>query len=417
MSDENKVSEGASNDPDLSIHSENWEDTKLEEICEITTGKLNAGDAVEDGDYPFFTCDPETARIDSYSFDTEAVLLAGNNANGEFNVKYYEGKFDVYQRTYVVKSLDEEKLDNRFLYYSLNLKLNFLKAQSVGTATQYLTMTILNDIDIKVPPLEVQKRIVEVLGSIDEKIQRNDEIKDDLEEMAQALFKYWFIDLENYNEDVEYDDDIERNIPVSWEKASLDSIASFLNGKPWQDYSSENEDENDLPVVKIKELRNGITEDSDRVVKSESPEEYLIDNGNIVFSWSASLVLELWCDGEAFLNQHLFKVTSDEYPRWLIYLWIDYHIRTFRHIADAKKTTMGHIKRSDLKEAIVIIPPEDILEKMSREMKPIFEKRIMCQLENRSLEELRDTLLPKLMSGEIRVNDINVDGLEVGSEA
>lgn len=395
---------------------ENWESKKLEEICEITTGKLNAGEAVEDGDYPFFTCDPETARIDSYSFNTEAVLLAGNNANGEFNVKYYSGKFDVYQRTYVVTSQDEEKLDNRFLYYSLNLKLNFLKAQSVGTATQYLTMTILNDIDIKLPPLDVQKKIVQVLGVLDEKIQINNKINEGLEEMAQTLFKSWFVDLSNYDGETEYDEEFERDVPKAWEKASLDDIAEFLNGKAWKDYSSENGEENDLPVVKIKELRNGISDDSDEVARSECPDKYILDDGDIVFSWSASLVLDLWSEGDAFLNQHLFKVTSQKYPRWFCYLWIDHHIRLFRHIAEAKRTTMGHIKRTDLEEAKVLIPPEEKIKEMSEKMKPIFEKRVKTQVENGNLEELRDTLLPKLMSGEVRVNDISLDELEVDSE-
>jgi type I restriction enzyme S subunit len=275
-------------------------------------------------------------------------------------------------------------------------------------------MDSFKDIDIPLPPLETQKKICNVLTTIDDKIEINNRINEILEEMAQVIFKSRFIEFDHYDGELEYDEDFERAVPVSWEKASLDSIANFLNGKAWQNYSSENEVENDLPVVKIKELRNGITEDSDRVKMSKSPSEYILDD--VVFFWSASLVLDLWSDGEAFLNQHLFKVTSQKYPRWFCYLWIDYHIRVFRHIAEAKKTTMGHIKRSDLEEAKVLIPPRDELEKMSKKIRPIFEKRVESMIENRRLEELRDTLLPKLMSGEVRVNDISLDDLEVDSE-
>jgi type I restriction enzyme S subunit len=199
-------------------------------------------------------------------------------------------------------------------------------------------------------------------------------------------------------------------------KASLDDIAEFLNGKAWKDYSSENGEENDLPVVKIKELRSGISDDSDEVVRSECPIKYILDDGDIVFSWSASLVLDLWSEGDAFLNQHLFKVTSQNYPRWFCYLCIYYHLIIFIHIAEDKKTTMGHIKRTDLQEANVLVPPEEELKEMSEQMAPIFEKRVESQVENRRLDELRETLLPKLMSGEIRVNEINLEDLEVCTE-
>jgi type I restriction enzyme S subunit len=310
-----------------------------------------------------------------------------------------------------------EEFDHWYVYYKIETLSEKLKSYSGGSAQPILSKTNFSQIDIEIHSEKVvRNKIGELLSCFDKKIRVNRRIDKLLEEMAQSLFKSWFVELEHYDGEVEYDEDLERDIPVSWEKVSLDSIANFLNGKAWQDYSSENKEENNLPVVKIKELRNGITEDSDRVTKSRSPENYILDDGDVVFSWSASLVLDLWSEGEAFLNQHLFKVTSQEYPRWFFYLWIDHHIRLFRHIAEAKKTTMGHIKRSDLKEAKVSIPSEDELEKISEKMKPIFEKRVECKIENRKSEQLRDTLLPKLMSGEIRINGINLDDLEVDSE-
>jgi type I restriction enzyme S subunit len=285
-----------------------------------------------------------------------------------------------------------------------------------GSTYPELSQRSFNELQIELPPVRKQIGIASILRTLDEKIEVNNQINEDLEAMAQSLFSSWFVDLINYDGETEYDEEFERDVPKAWEKASLDDIAEFLNGKAWKDYSSENGEENDLPVVKIKELRSGISDDSDEVVRSECPIKYILDDGDIVFSWSASLVLDLWSEGDAFLNQHLFKVTSQQYPRWFCYLWIDHHIRIFRHIAEAKKTTMGHIKRTDLEEAKVIVPPEEEIKIMSDKMKPIFEKRVKTQVENGYLEELRDTLLPKLMSGEIRVNDLELDELGVDSE-
>jgi len=314
---------------------------------------------------------------------------------------------------------DTDRTLPKFVYYTARrpeIRQFAIKRMTGTSGRQRVPLDIFDNKKIRLPHVNEQKKIVNVLDAIDSRIETNNRINQILEEMAQSLFSSWFVDLRNYDGETEYDKEFERDVPETWEKASLDSIAEFLNGKAWKDYSSENEELNNLPVVKIKELRNGVSDDSDEVMRSESPEKYILDDGDIVFSWSASLVLDLWSEGDAFLNQHLFKVTSQQYPRWFCYLWIDRHIRIFRHIAEAKKTTMGHIKRTDLEEAKVIVPPEEEIKIMSEKMKPIFEKRVESQVENRKLEELRDTLLPKLMSGEIRVNDIQLDELGVDSE-
>jgi len=314
---------------------------------------------------------------------------------------------------------DTDRTLPKFVYYTARrpeIRQFAIKRMTGTSGRQRVPLDIFDNKKIRLPHVNEQKKIVNVLDAIDSRIETNNRINQILEEMAQSLFSSWFVDLRNYDGETEYDEEFERDVPETWEKASLDSIAEFLNGKAWKDYSSENEELNNLPVVKIKELRNGVSDDSDEVMRSESPEKYILDDGDIVFSWSASLVLDLWSEGDAFLNQHLFKVTSQQYPRWFCYLWIDRHIRIFRHIAEAKKTTMGHIKRTDLEEAKVIVPPEEEIKIMSEKMKPIFEKRVESQVENRKLEELRDTLLPKLMSGEIRVNDIQLDELGVDSE-
>ncbi|MFQ9520822.1 MAG: restriction endonuclease subunit S, partial [Turicibacter sp.] len=114
----------------------------------------------------------------------------------------------------------------------------------------------------------------------------------------------------------------------------------------------------------------------------------------------------IWCGGEVGLNQHLFKVTSDLYPKWFYYMWVVEYLHQFIRIAADRATTMGHIKRQHLTEAQVLVAPKDQLDKMGKVLTPIIEKIIQNKVEKRSLESLRDTLLPKLMSGEIRVSEL-----------
>lgn len=305
--------------------------------------------------------------------------------------------------------LDPNQLNNHYLKYFFDSHLfqQTLNNWAGGGSTRpYLGITDQRNLPVVLPPKDVQDKIVSILKPLDQKTRTNNRINEILGEMAQTLFESWFVDFEIYDGQMTYDEDMGREIPKTWAKKSLEDIANFLNGKAWQDFESDQE-KNKLPVIKIKELRNGITEDSDKVKKSKCPEEYIIKEGTVLFSWSASLVLTLWTDEEGFLNQHLFKVTSDNYPRWLYYEWINYYINEFRKIAEAKKTTMGHIKRSDLKEAKVLVPPEEELEALSDIMDPIFESLVERSGENNTLSNLRDTMLPMLMTGEIEVDDID----------
>jgi len=321
------------------------------------------------------------------------------------------------QTTYY-RVVDYEKLNNYYLkyYFDSYVFQETLKNWAGGGSTRpYLGITDQRNLPVVVPPRDVQDKIVAYLKPIDQKIRVNNHISETLDEMAQALFKSLFTDFDSHNAGLEYDSYFETKIPADWDKKSLQDIAEFLNGKAWQKFESQSK-QNDLPVIKIKELRNGVSEDSDLVLKSDCPEKYILEDGQVIFSWSASLVLDIWTGGPAFLNQHLFKVSSEEYPRWFYYQWINYHIQRFRSIAEAKKTTMGHIKRSDLKEARVLVPPEDELKHISGKFEPVFRIMVEKRIENRRLEELRDTLLPKLMSGEIRVDNIRLDDLEVSSE-
>lgn len=377
-----------------------WKEVTLGEIAIFKTGKLNSNAAISNGEYPFFTCSPETLRINSYAFDQEAILLAGNNAEGNYSIKYYKGKFNAYQRTYVITPI-RGKVDIKFLYYALSLCLKQLKNMSQGTSTKFLTVTILNSFSVKLPSISDQRRIASILSSLDRKIELNNKINADLEEMAQAIFKNWFVDIEPFKDGKFVDSELGM-IPEGWKVGRLTEIASYMNGLAMQKFPPEN-NEDSLPVLKIKELGQGFCgTDSDRC-SCNIKDECKIHNGDVIFSWSGTLLVDVWCGGDCGLNQHLFKVTSKDYPKWFYYYWTKHHLQEFIHIAKDKAVTMGHIKRGHLEEAMVAIPDNDSMEKAHELFEPILSKMISLRLESSRLSLLRDTLLPRLMSGELEI--------------
>ncbi len=159
------------------------------EVATFKTGKLDSNAAVENGAYPFFTCSRDTFRTNTYSFDDEVVLLAGNNANGIYPLKYFKGKFDAYQRTYVIRPIDESKLDTRFLYFALRPQLDHLRSVSTGSATKFLTMGLLSNLEIPLPDLPTQRKIAGILSAYDDLIENNLRRIKILEEMAQSLYR------------------------------------------------------------------------------------------------------------------------------------------------------------------------------------------------------------------------------------
>jgi type I restriction enzyme, S subunit len=189
-------------------------------------------------------------------------------------------------------------------------------------------------------------------------------------------------------------------IPMGWEVKSLDKAADFLNGLALQKFPPNQGPT--LPVIKIAQLRKGDVLGADRCNRNV-PHDYVVKDGDVLFSWSGTLAVEIWCGGEGALNQHLFKVTSAEYPKWFYLSWTLQHLEWFQSIAADKAVTMGHIKRGHLTEAKVVIPSRKIIDAMTSIMDPLIEQIVSNRIESRDLATLRDTLLPKLLSGEISV--------------
>lgn len=290
-----------------------------------------------------------------------------------------------------------------------------------GTGIQNLSQGFLSDLDILLPTLPEQRAIAATLGALDDKIELNWKMNATLEAMARALFRDWFVDFGPTRAKAEgraphLSSDLWSLIPdrldaegkpEGWEEKPLDEIAHFLNGLALQKFPGEGEADS-LPVIKIAELRNGITLKSNRASR-KVPLQHVIEDGDFLFSWSGSLLAKFWTGGEGALNQHLFKVSSNRYPAWFFSEWVHHHLEEFQIIAASKATTMGHIQRGHLKAAMTICPPDDVIQKMGVMMAPLIDRIIHNELENRTLAQTRDLLLPRLMSGELRVTETETE--------
>lgn len=291
---------------------------------------------------------------------------------------------------FIVLSGKENVSDSKFVYYlstSPEIRNIAIQAMVGSSGRQRVQADKLKSHLISFPPIKEQQKIAEILGAVDEKIELNRKMNKTLEQIGQAIFKRWFVDLEE--------------TPKGWEESNLDKIANFLNGLALQKHPPENE-VNSLPVIKIKELKSGVSESSDKA-SSNIPEEYIVNDGDVLFSWSGSLEVVLWSGGKGALNQHLFKITSKSYPKWFYYYWTKYYLEEFQTIAAGKATTMGHIQRRHLSEAEVLIPDKSIMDKLDSVMTPVTDLIINNSVENETLSQIRDSLLPRLMSGKLRV--------------
>ena len=296
-------------------------------------------------------------------------------------------------------------VDVQYLVYYFHTREGQYKilanASQVGVPALARATSTFRLIDIKLPSLADQRRIASILSSLDRKIELNNKINADLEEMAQTIFKNWFVDFEPFKDGKFVNSELGM-IPEGWKVGRLTEIASYMNGLAMQKFPPKN-NEDSLPVLKIKELGQGFCgTDSDRC-SCNIKNECKIHNGDVIFSWSGTLLVDVWCGGDCGLNQHLFKVTSEDYPKWFYYYWTKHHLQEFIHIAKDKAVTMGHIKRGHLEEALVAIPDNDSMQKANELFEPILSKIISLRLESSHLSLLRDTLLPRLMSGEIEV--------------
>lgn len=398
----------------------------LSEICDYKTGRLNSNAAVDNGKYKFFTCAPKPLTIDSYSYDDNVILLAGNNANGIFHINRFNGKFDAYQRTYIIKP-KADVIDIDYLYYFLKFKLNFLQSQSIGSATKYLTKPILDNLEVYCPEKKMkQKAISSILKFLDKKLELNKKIIANLEEISQTLFKRWFVDFEFPDENGnpykssggEMVDSELGEIPERWEVVKLKDIV-------YQKKDTFNpKKSNELKVLHFSlpafdSSQNPVIDD----VNAIKSNKWIIDENCILFSKMNPSTRRIWLtsnDGK-YLNvassEFVVLKSDNSYKNAFIYnICTSDKFSEFLNSNTTGSTNSRQRVKPDIAISYKLAFHNETSMLFSNKVEPYLEKIKVIRNENQKLAELRDTLLPKLMSGEIEIPDdieVNEDELSI----
>ena len=370
---------------------------KLGDIAKFTTGKLNSNAAQDNGKYPFFTCAPEALKIDDYAFDTEAIILAGNNADGNFHIQHFKGKFNAYQRTYVIESSDENKVYTKYLYYALKTCLLHFKQISQGSATKFLTAKILNSFELPIPEIEIQKKIAGTLGNLDKKIKTNEAINENLERQAQAYFEELFV----------------VNADPNWPECTLSDIGSIVaGGTPSKSKSEYYADQGiawitpkDLSVDKSKFISHGENDISELGFSKSSTKK--MPAGTVLFSSRAPIGYIAIAQNELTTNQGFKSVIPNEnIGTSYVYFLLKNLLPTIEGMASG--STFKEISGAGMKSVPTIMPDVNIIQLFNNFCEPIFKEQEILEAENRRLSALRDSLLPKLMSGEIDISSLDI---------
>lgn len=380
--------------------------SKLKNICDLINEKISANELINNNLASTYVSTesmlpnkrgitkpssiPSKGTTTAYKKDD--VLLS--NIRPYFK-KIWSANYDGVCSNDVLVFRAKNTADANFLYYVLANDDFFVysMATSKGTKMPRGDKASIMKYEVESFDLNTQRKIASILKPIDKKIELNNAINNNLEQQAKAIFSNEFLTLET--------------LPDGWKQASLIDIADYLNGLAMQKYRPT-ADETGIPVLKIKELRQGCCDDNSELCSPSIKSEYIIHDGDVIFSWSGSLIVDFWCGGICGLNQHLFKVTSNKYNKWFYYAWTKHHLDRFIAVAADKATTMGHIKRDELSKAEVLIPNEADYKRIETLLQPIFDLIIANRIENKKLAETRDALLPKLMSGELDVSDIDL---------
>ncbi|MFA4717035.1 restriction endonuclease subunit S [Vibrio vulnificus] len=403
-----------------------WQTVKLKDIVNFNTGKLNSNAANDGGLYPFFTCSPETLRINVHAFDCEAVLLAGNNANGVFPVKYYKGKFNAYQRTYVITPKANVQLDVKWLFFQIQFVTNVLQKLSVGTATKFLTKQILDSFEVRLPPIEHQRKISNHLWALLEKENLNRQINQTLEQMAQTLFKSWFVDFDpvmdnaldagnpipdelqhraearkavRESEDFKpLPDDVRQLFPDAFEESELGWVP-----KGWGVTRLEN----------ILELAYGKALTKTDRVDGKYPvygsggvngthKTYLVKGPGIIVGRKGTVGSLHW------ERNHFFPIDTVFYVKPHIGYSLTYCFYLLKTLGLETMNTdaaVPGLNRNNAYRLKCVIPSEEVREHLTKTLTNGRKKMDACLENIETLSKLRDELLPKLISGDIKIGD------------
>ena len=382
---------------------EEWKEYRLGKLCNIFTGKKDVNQTTADGCYPFFSCAPTPYKSNEYIHDGQAVIVAGN---GSFTgrVSYYVGKFDLYQRTYACTPI-VDTFDFFYLYYYLKafFEPKFMGGTR-GSSIPYIVRGDLSNFIVRLPSTVQQQRIASILSSLDDKIELNRRINENLEAQAQALFKSWFVDFEPFR-DGEFVESELGMIPKGWRVGTLGEITE-------QQTKKVGGQENIKVLSPVTTGKLMLSEEYfTKQVFSESIAKYkIVEIGDFAYNPARVNI------GSLGRNEYLFRGCVS--PVYVVFSckegyanFFDLYRQTERFQTEVKSRAIGGVRQSlnysDFCLIQSLIPCQEVVNKFNPLYNRIVEVQKHLEDESRRLATLRDTLLPRLMSGELKVKELN----------
>jgi type I restriction enzyme S subunit len=389
---------------------------KAKELVTFRTGKLDSNAAVEGGRYPFFTCAQDTYRIDTHAFDTECVLLAGNNAGGIFPLKYYRGKFNAYQRTYIVESRDPQQLNIKYFYFYLRPLLKAFEQQATGATTKFLTLKILNNILVVSPGVTSQKKIAAILSAYDELVENNQRRIALLERLAEDIYREWFVRLRfPGHERVK----VVKRIPAGW---SFDKASTFFGLVKGKSYAGDEitDDPDHMPFISLKSFNRGggYREDGLKYYSGHYKDEQVVRQNDVVIAITdmtqdravvgrVARIPNLGKRG-AVISLDVVKLVPRSINNTFLYAYMRHSgfadfIKEF-----ANGANVLHLIPELITKQKIAIPPRDLQEDFAPKACPLYAQVDLLGEANKRLVIMRDRLLPRLLSGKLSVENLDI---------
>lgn len=416
-----------------------WAIRSIEDICQrVTSGgtpSRSVADYYQDGEWPWVKTQE---LVDGWIDDTEEHItfdaIAHSSAktlpkNTVLMAMYGAtvGQLGILRKPMTCNQaccamiVDDESADFRYLYYILLLSRPELKSLATGAAQQNLSASTIKSLEIPLPPLPEQRRIAKILGDLDDKIELNRKMNETLEQMARALFKSWFVDFDPVRAKMEgrtpsgmdaataalFPDRLVDSelgpIPEGWEVGSIYDVAEVVYGAPFasKDFTS---DPVGRPLIRIRDLST----ENPRVYTSEvHPKGYLVNPGDVVVGMDGEFRAHLWGGPVSWLNQRLCVFAPKEtFGTAFIMNSIANPLAEVE--ATETATTVIHLGKNDIDRFRIVVPASNISSRYALLCQPLFDQIVFNKLQSRTLLTLRDTLLPKLVGGEVRVGEVNL---------
>ena len=361
-----------------------WREVRLGEIVTFKTGRLNSNQAKEQGKYPFYTCSQEIFKTDTYAFDTECIILGGNNAEAKYPIFYKEGKFNAYQRNYVIEPKTNDT-NIRFMFYALFLRLEHMRKVSTGATTKFLTLRILNSLKVKIPDLKTQEKIAHLLSTYDELIENNNRRIEILEKASEEIYKEWFVRMRfpGYK-----NAKFIKGIPEGWEVKKIGDIAKFRRGRNLRIA--------DAIVGEVPVIAGGIEPSCYHNESNTKAPVVTVSASGANAGYTKLNYIDVWASDCSYID-----IEDTEFIYYIFLLLIVSYVEIVNLQVGAAQP---HVYAKDLNDFKFLMPKLDFVRELNNMSEITFNRIKYLTLQNQNLVKQRDLLLPRLMNGAIEIN-------------